>query len=221
MASAPIVASLAAVAVMLGLRLTEAVGLGGGDPRADLEVPQELEAAAGGVVVEAGEAQERGLAVLARGDGLDQPLAAAGGHHLAGMRDAVEGGGRGGGLAGEVEAGGGGELGDEVLAGSMVEAELVGAGDGPQLVAAELAQDVEQAGVAEGPGEELGDLRPGLPGGAEAGAEDAAEVEEPLAGEGAEDGRGGGLGHGDRAEVFIYHERPAGRPSAESFHRGI
>ena len=47
-------------------------------------------------------------------------------------------------------------------------------------------------------GEGLGDLGAGLAGRAKAGPEDAAEVEEPLAGERAEDGRGGGLGHGDR-----------------------
>ena len=169
----------------------EGVGLGLDDLGAELEIPEDVEGAAGIVVVEADEVDERGLVALARAHVLDEPLAMARADDLAGARQAVAmvGGQRRLGAAG-IEAGGEEEALEEIAAGGRGVGDGVGAADGLELFAAELAQERRDAELGAEEAREL--VFGGAVPGAQAHAEEAREIEDARLRERAEDRRSAG-----------------------------
>ncbi len=170
----------------------EPLELGGDHPGAELQVPEHVEAAAGVVVVQAHEPEERRLARAAGERRLDQPLPVAGLHHLALVRQ-VPWRGRSGAFGGRprVEPCRHQDARLQVAAGPRGLVEPVPAAHRPELVTAELAQHGRQPAlelVRQVPDEVgLGDpvrLR-GDP-------ERAEQVEQPRLAEGGEGGGDGG-----------------------------
>jgi hypothetical protein len=174
-------------------------------------LPQDLEGVALGVVLEAGEAQEGGVAgVRGEDDLVHEVLAGAHVHDLAGLeRAGVAPGGGGGGRAGGGRAGGFGRFGglglglgvgglaeqagdqDGLLAAGFGEA--VDAADVLELVALELFEEPGEGGLL-GAREQL-DVRVLGLGGRELELEDLDELAQPGLGEDLQDGALVGLGH--------------------------
>ena len=161
---------------------------GADDARAELEVPEDVEVAAGIVVVEADEADEGRFTSLSVDDAFDEPLAVPSVDDLSLRREQVGATNRGRNRRGaRVEARGFEDQRLKIEAGAGARVEAMTPADGAELVASELVEDGgEPAAHIGGEAAHEAALRSAAI--VHVGAEEATEVEEAVLGDRGEDG---------------------------------